>query len=104
MRLECSVEAQHHGTTSTANIGRKPFVIASKLYDRVIRGSGPLRLGGYGSDHLWFVHRNTPKCEIVIFEENRTSEDVRRHAADVWGQRAMSSCLIRCHRDDLAHD
>jgi hypothetical protein len=25
MRLECSVEAQHRGTTSAANIGRKPF-------------------------------------------------------------------------------
>jgi hypothetical protein len=24
------------------------------------------------------------------------------HAADVWGSRAMSSCLARHHRDDLA--
>jgi hypothetical protein len=38
MRLECSVEAQHRGTTSTTNIGRKPFVVTSKPYDWVIRG------------------------------------------------------------------
>jgi hypothetical protein len=40
MRLECSVEAQHRGTTSAAEIGRKPFVVASKLYGWVIHGSG----------------------------------------------------------------
>jgi hypothetical protein len=31
MRLECGVEAQHRGTTSTAKIGWQPFVVASKL-------------------------------------------------------------------------
>lgn len=33
MRLEPSVEAEHRGTTSTVNIGQKPFVVTSKLYD-----------------------------------------------------------------------
>jgi len=45
MGLECSVEAQHRGTTSADNIGWKPFVVTSKLYGWVIRGSGPLHLG-----------------------------------------------------------
>ena len=40
---------QRRGTASrhnvTANIGRRPFVVASNLYDWVIRGSGPLPLG-----------------------------------------------------------
>jgi hypothetical protein len=51
---------------------------------------------------IWVVHRNAPKCEIPIFKESLTSVDVLGHAADVWGSRAMSSCLARHHRDDLA--
>ncbi len=35
---------------------------------------------------IWVVHRNTPKCKILISKENWTSEDVGGHAADVWGQ------------------
>jgi hypothetical protein len=54
-----AVEAQHRGTTSAADIGWEPFVVASKLYGWVI-------------------------------------------PADVWGSSAMSSCLARRHRDDLA--
>jgi hypothetical protein len=30
------------------------------------------------------------------------SVDVLGHAADIWGSRAMSSCLVRRHGDDLA--
>jgi hypothetical protein len=41
-------------------------------------------------------------CKSLNFKENWTSRDVFGHAADVWGSRAMSSCLARRHRDDLA--
>ena len=40
-----------------------------------------------------FVHRNTPKREILIFKENWTSVDSLGHAADVWGQVTASSNL-----------
>ena len=36
---------------------------------------------------IWVFHRNTPKCKILNFKENWTSEDVYGHAADVWGSR-----------------
>jgi hypothetical protein len=41
-------------------------------------------------------------CKSLNFKENWTSEDICGHAADVWGSSAMSSCLARHHRDDLA--
>jgi hypothetical protein len=44
----------------------------------------------------------SPKVRNPICKGNRTSADSLGHAADVWGSRAMSSCLVRCHRDDLA--
>jgi hypothetical protein len=34
------------------------------------------------------VHRDTSKCRILIFRENRTSVDVLGHAADVWGSKS----------------
>jgi hypothetical protein len=42
---------------------------------------------------IWLVHRSTPKCEVPIFKENRTSEDVGGHAADVWGKGVAGSNL-----------
>jgi hypothetical protein len=41
-------------------------------------------------------------AEALFLRKNRTPVDVLGHAADVWGSRAMSSCLARHHRDDLA--
>src|SRR5215213_3583651 len=46
-----------------------------------------------GLTTILFVHRNTPKCEIPIFNENRASEDVCGHAADDWGSRGRESNL-----------
>ena len=37
---------------------------------------------------IWVVHRNTPKCKILIFKENWTSGDLLGHAADVWGSKS----------------
>jgi hypothetical protein len=51
---------------------------------------------------IWVCHRNAPKSKALICKGNRTSTDSLGHAADVWGSRAMSSRLVRRHRDDLA--
>ena len=32
------------------------------------------------------IRRNAPSSRTLISKESRTSEDVRGHAADVWGQ------------------
>jgi hypothetical protein len=42
---------------------------------------------------IGFVHRNTPKCKILIFKENWTPADILGQAADVWGSRVASSNL-----------
>jgi hypothetical protein len=42
---------------------------------------------------IWVVHRNAPKCGVLVFKESWTAEDVRGHAADVSGQGLPSSSL-----------
>src|SRR6185312_5827117 len=37
------------------------------------------------------IHRNAPSSRTLISKESRTSEDVRGHAADVWGSRGCRS-------------
>jgi hypothetical protein len=92
MRLGCSVEAQHRGTTSAANIGRTPFVVTSKLYwlDHSWQRASSLRLAmGLTTilTTIWVCPPNLPQCRILIYQGNRTSVDALGRAADVWGSR-----------------
>jgi len=46
-----------------------------------------------------FVHRNTPKCELLIFKENerlKTSLDTLPMSGG-----SHEFLFVRCHRDDL---
>ena len=36
-----------------------------------------------------FIRRNAPNSRTLISKENWTSEDVRGHAADVWGSKGL---------------
>jgi hypothetical protein len=90
----------------TLSTPREPKSRSSRPGDaeamRSLDPSMPLRLV-----RLWvrppfgFVHRNAPKCKILIFKENWTSGTSLDTLPMSGGQRAMSSCLVLPMTDDL---
>ena len=107
MRLECSVEAQHRGTTSAANIGRKPFGNIEALWlGPSWQRTSSLRLAMGLTHH--FDHHLGLSTEICHSAESLFTRKIGRPwtCSDAlpmsWGQKPRVLCLARRHRDDLA--